>query len=106
MKRLYYIFSFLLLLLIALPCNGQDISPRVVTDMDGRNKQLIQFFDGEDDIMLLIFWKTCCYNNIGMLDGLMEILEEEEYDENISIVLVNADDTRGAVRVKPIAKMR
>ena len=105
MKKLFYLFSFLLLL-IALPCNGQDISNRVVTDMDGRNKPLIQFFDGDDDIMLLIFWKTCCYNNLGMLDGLMEILEEEEYGENISRVLVNADDPRGAVRVKPIAKMR
>lgn len=106
MKRFYFLISFLLLILVALPCNGQDISNRVVTDMDGRNKPLIQFFDGNDDIMLLIFWKTCCYNNLGMLDGLMEILEEEEYGENISIVLVNADDTRGAVRVKPIAKMR
>ena len=106
MKRLIYTFSLLLLLLILLPCKAQDISNRFVTDMYGHNKPLIQFFDDDDEIMLLIFWKTCCYNNLGMLDVLMDILEEEEYSDNISIVLVNEDDTRGAVRVKPIAKMR
>lgn len=73
-----------------------------VKDMNG-NSHGFSDYAPEKGITLFIFWKTCCPNNITMLEELNEIWQEYDNPEKpVKIVLVSIDDQRTASRVKPI----
>ena len=61
-----------------------------VQDLRGRTHSLSDYAS-EKGVTLFVFWKTCCPNNITMID-----------ENPIKIVLVSVDDQRTASRVKPI----
>ena len=73
-----------------------------VQDLRGRPHSLSDYAS-EKGVTLFVFWKTCCPNNITMIDELNEVWQEYDNSEKpIKIVLVSVDDQRTASRVKPI----
>lgn len=73
-----------------------------VQDLRGRTHSLSDYAS-EKGVTLFVFWKTCCPNNITMIDELKEVWQEYDNSEKpIKIVLVSVDDQRTASRVKPI----
>lgn len=73
-----------------------------VQDLRGR-RHLLSDYAPEKGVILFVFWKTCCPNNITMIDELNDVWREYEDSENpIKIVLVSVDDQRSVSRVAPI----
>lgn len=73
-----------------------------VQDLRGRT-HLLSEYASENGVTLFVFWKTCCPNNITMIEELNEAWQEYDGSERpIKIVLVSLDDQRTASRVRPI----
>lgn len=73
-----------------------------VRDMSG-NTHDFRDYAPEKGVTLFVFWKTCCPNNITMIEELYEVWEEYDNQDNpVRIVLVSVDDPRTASRVRPI----
>lgn len=101
MKR--FLLALALLLLAATVSPAQDRWPQqTVRDMSGRMRSLADYAPKEG-IVLFVFWKTCCPNNITMLEELYEVwLAHDHAALPVHVVLVSLDDQRSASRVKPI----
>lgn len=100
MKKI--VFS-IVTLFIATICCAQSFWPTLtVKDMNGRMKELSEYAP-QEGVVLFVFWKTCCPNNITMLDELHEVwLAHNQNDMPIQVVLVSLDDQRSSAKVKPI----
>lgn len=73
-----------------------------VKDLIGNTHKLSDFAS-DKGVTLFVFWKTCCPNNITMIEDLNDILLGYDDDEcPIKVVLVSVDDQRTASRVRPI----
>ena len=83
--------------------NGsKSLAEHSVQDLRGRTHSLSDYAS-EKRSYAIRFWKTCCPNNITMIDELNEVWQEYDNSEKpIKIVLVSVDDQRTASRVKPI----
>lgn len=90
----------LVLTALAVAAAAQDYWPRQeVRDLKGRSRQLAEFASAEG-ATLFVFWKTCCPNNITMINELKEVWQEYDSAERpVKIVLVSLDDQRSASRV-------
>lgn len=90
-------------LLVTIGCGAQSYWPeQSVKDMKGRTRNL-KDFASEKGATLFVFWKTCCPNNITMIEELYEVWSEYEDEEKpIKVVLVSVDDQRTASRVRPL----
>ncbi len=100
MKR---VFLWMAALLIATSSGAQSVwPPLTVKEMSGRAKNLSDFAPHEG-VVLFVFWKTCCPNNITMLDELYDAWSDyADSSVPIHVVLVSMDDARSASRVRPI----
>lgn len=100
MKKI--LISSLTVLLTAV-CSAQSYWPEQnVKDMSGKTKCLSDYAQ-KGGTTLFVFWKTCCPNNITMIDELYEIWSDYDDDNHpIKVVLVSVDDQRTASRVRPI----
>lgn len=75
---------------------------QAVRDLNGRIRQFAEYAP-ERGVTLLVFWKTCCPNNITMIDELQDVWSEYDARElPIDVLLVSVDDQRSASRVKPV----
>lgn len=101
MKRILAFAS--MLLCFAATVRSQDNWPQLfVRDMNGNSHDFREYAP-EKGVTLFVFWKTCCPNNITMIDELNEVWEGYSNQDNpVRIVLVSVDDTRTASRVRPI----
>lgn len=104
MKRLYVL---IVTLLVTIGGNAQNRWPQLtVRDMNGRVKNLSDYAP-QDGVALFVFWKTCCPNNITMLEELYEKWVKHNHDDiPIHIVLVAIDDQRTASRVRPLVRTK
>lgn len=102
MKRISLMLAALLLVTAA---GAQSLWPRrAVKELNGRTKELSAYAPREG-VVLFVFWKTCCPNNITMLEELHAVWSEyntETHQPPIRVVLVSLDDQRTASRVRPI----
>lgn len=91
------------LLSMTIECYAQEHWPQFsVKDMSG-NTRNFSHYAPEKGVTLFVFWKTCCPNNITMIEELNEVWQEYDNPEQpIKIVLVSIDDQRTASRVRPI----
>lgn len=101
MKKRFYLS--IILSLVTITGMAQNYWPQhSVQDLRGKTHHLSDYAS-EKGVTLFVFWKTCCPNNITMIDELNEVWQEYENSENpIKIVLVSVDDQRTASRVRPI----
>lgn len=91
-------------LLAAAFAAAQNLWPeQPVCDMNGRVRRVADYAN-EKGCTLLVFWKTCCPNNIAMLDELYDAWSGCRDRERIRIVLVSVDDQRTAARVRPVVR--
>ena len=84
-------------------CTAQSYWPnQTVQEMTGQRKPVSDYAPAKGAV-LFVFWKTCCPNNITMIDEL-EAVWEQYHDDTalITIVLVSVDDQRSVSRVRPI----
>lgn len=101
MKRFLLALALLLLAATVSPVQAQW-PQQTVRDMSGRMRSLANYAPTEG-IVLFVFWKTCCPNNITMLEELYEVwLAHDHAALPVRVVLVSLDDQRSASRVKPI----
>lgn len=96
-------FLILALFLITYDISAQEQWPQFnVRDLSGKTHKFSDFAP-QKGVTLFIFWKTCCPNNITMIEELNEAwLEYDNPDYPVKIVLVSIDDQRTASRVRPI----
>lgn len=82
---------------------AQDVWPsHKVTDINGKIRDL-KSYAPDSGVVLFVFWKTCCPNNVTMINELQEVwLDYNDTDKPVKIVLVSVDDQRSVSRVKPI----
>lgn len=98
------ISTIMLLALASAGALAQEGWPQVhVKDIDGRTRAL-QHYAPREGVTLLVFWKTCCPNNITMIEELNAVWQEYDNPQQpVRVVLVSLDDQRTASKVKPIA---
>jgi cytochrome c biogenesis protein CcmG/thiol:disulfide interchange protein DsbE len=101
MKRIFYLL--IIALLSAFEVSAQGSWPQFyVKDLSG-NTRKFSHYAPEKGVTLFVFWKTCCPNNITMIEELNEVWQEYDNPEQpVKIVLVSIDDQRTASRVRPI----
>lgn len=101
-----FILLIISTLCIATLCHAQENYwlELTVKDMSGQRKKLSEYANTDNGITLFVFWKTCCPNNIRMIDELQEVWSEYDGVRPIKVVLVSVDDQRSAARVKPLVK--
>lgn len=101
MKKTFYLF--VILSMATITGTAQNYWPQQsVKEMNGRTKNLADYAP-ERGVVLFVFWKTCCPNNITMFEELYEVwMEYDNDDMPVKIVLVSLDDQRSASRVRPI----
>lgn len=101
MKKILSILA--LLMLLAASGSAQSLWPALtVRDMGGRPRSLSSYA-ADSGTTLFVFWKTCCPNNIEMLEELHRIWTAHNHSCcPIRIVLVSLDDQRTASRVRPL----
>lgn len=92
-------------MLLASVGYAQSVWPsHQVTDLNGKVKELSGLAP-EKGLVLFVFWKTCCPNNITMIDELQDVwLEHDNEERPVKVVLVSIDDQRSISRVKPIVR--
>lgn len=102
MKRIPILITALL---ITLTASAQNHWPQLtVREMNGRTRNLSDYAP-QEGATLFVFWKTCCPNNITMLEELYDVWQNHDQDDiPIHIVLVSVDDQRTASRVQPIVR--
>lgn len=82
---------------------AQNYWPRHTVQDLKNSSHFLSDYASDDGITLFVFWKTCCPNNITMINELNEVWEEyDNVERPIRIVLVSMDDQRTAPRVRPI----
>ena len=101
-----FILLIISTLCIATLCRAQENYwfELTVKDMSGQRKKLSEYANTGNGITLFVFWKTCCPNNIRMIDELQEVWSEYDGVRPIKVVLISVDDQRSAARVKPLVK--
>lgn len=100
MKKVIVLLGCLFLINFCFAQNG--LSLQTVKDIKGKTKKASDYVATEG-LTIFVFWKTCCPNNLAMLEYLQEAIEEaDSADVPLTYVLVSVDDARNASRVRPI----
>ena len=92
-----------LLTLLAASGSAQSHWPQLtVRDLRGRTHPLTAYA-AERGVTLFVVWKTCCPNNIELIDELHQVWSASDRDRwPVRVVLVSLDDQRTASRVRPL----
>lgn len=101
MKKAFCL-SALLVLALTTAAAQSHWPQHTVQDMRGRSRSLRDYAP-ERGVTLFVFWKTCCPNNITMINELNEVwLRYDDPQRPVRVVLVSVDDQRTASRVRPV----
>lgn len=78
-----------------------------VKSMEGKTYPLSHYVNSDyGHVTLFVFWKTCCPTNLSMIDSLLELAEEYEGNDKLTVILVSVDDSRSTTRVLPIVRTK
>lgn len=95
-------------LLLALTCTSflagaQNLWPEFyVRDLIGTTHKFSHYAP-DKGVTLFVFWRTCCPNNITMIDSLCEVWQQyDNPSKPIRIVLVALDDPKTASKVAAV----
>lgn len=103
MKRIVFMTG---LLLLTLSTWAQRRLPETtVEDLQGKRYEIRQVLNDSLPVVLA-FWSTTCKPCLQELEALSEVFEEWKKTVDFKVVAVSVDDSRTAVKVRPLAEGR
>lgn len=98
------------LIIVALLCVWQAPGQRripaaVLEDLQGKRYEIHRAFSDSIPVVLA-FWSTACKPCIQELDALSELYEDWKQMVDFKVVAVAVDDSRTAIKVRPMAEGR
>lgn len=83
----------------------QNVPSVIVTDLDGRKKDIQELLDSTKTT-ILVFWNIWSHISQMEIDNLAELKDEILTKYKTEIVLINMDDSRNVSKVKPMVSAK